>query len=335
MLLMGGEHGHVAGVEGLDDLLGPSLSASQASGDGLGHDEEPVALPGRELVAVEHGPRYGTVPGLVTARVVRRAGDRSGDAVDDERAGLGSARGRSRGARRVPPRRRRSGRRRRRAARATAGPGHLVADLGQATMPAVALTGSSLRARPAPRRQAATPTALASRRRTKPAVGAGTVRTSALRERRVGVAALRPDHARPHRRRPDRASTAAGSASGGRRARASRGRGRGSPRRRRPGRRPASTSTDSVDLEPVARRPRPSGWSMSVSRATVRTPFASPRPTIVSASRARRRASGRNAPAPTLTSSTSASVPSAIFFDMIDDAMSGIASTVPVTSRRA
>ena len=42
-----------------------------------------------------------------------------------------------------------------------------------------------------------------------------------------------------------------------------------------------------------------------------------------------------NAPVPTLTSRTSAPVPSAIFFDMIDDAISGIASTVPVTSRRA
>ncbi len=41
------------------------------------------------------------------------------------------------------------------------------------------------------------------------------------------------------------------------------------------------------------------------------------------------------APLPTLTSSTSAPVPSAIFFDMIELAMSGIDSTVPVTSRSA
>ena len=41
------------------------------------------------------------------------------------------------------------------------------------------------------------------------------------------------------------------------------------------------------------------------------------------------------APVPTLTSSTSAPVPSAIFLDMIDEAISGIASTVPVTSRSA
>ena len=42
-----------------------------------------------------------------------------------------------------------------------------------------------------------------------------------------------------------------------------------------------------------------------------------------------------NAPEPTFTSSTSESVPSAIFLLMIELAMSGIASTVPVTSRSA
>ena len=42
-----------------------------------------------------------------------------------------------------------------------------------------------------------------------------------------------------------------------------------------------------------------------------------------------------NAPLPTLTSSTNASVPSAIFLLMIDEAISGIDSTVPVTSRSA
>ena len=42
-----------------------------------------------------------------------------------------------------------------------------------------------------------------------------------------------------------------------------------------------------------------------------------------------------HAPLPTLTSSTSAPVPSAIFLLMIELAMSGIASTVPVTSRSA
>ena len=41
------------------------------------------------------------------------------------------------------------------------------------------------------------------------------------------------------------------------------------------------------------------------------------------------------APGPTFTSSTSPSIPSAIFFDMIEAQMSGIDSTVPVTSRSA
>ena len=41
------------------------------------------------------------------------------------------------------------------------------------------------------------------------------------------------------------------------------------------------------------------------------------------------------APLPTLTSSTSASIPSASFLDMIEPAMSGIDSTVAVTSRSA
>lgn len=41
------------------------------------------------------------------------------------------------------------------------------------------------------------------------------------------------------------------------------------------------------------------------------------------------------APVPTLTSRTSEPVPSAIFLDMIEEAISGMASTVPVTSRSA
>ena len=42
-----------------------------------------------------------------------------------------------------------------------------------------------------------------------------------------------------------------------------------------------------------------------------------------------------NAPRPDLTSSTSASMPSAIFLLMIDAVISGMLSTVPVTSRSA
>ena len=41
------------------------------------------------------------------------------------------------------------------------------------------------------------------------------------------------------------------------------------------------------------------------------------------------------APEPTFTSRTSESVPSAIFFDMIDEAIRGMQSTVEVMSLRA
>ncbi len=54
-----------------------------------------------------------------------------------------------------------------------------------------------------------------------------------------------------------------------------------------------------------------------------------------SASSRARSTSFMKAPDPTFTSRTSAPVPSAIFLLMIDDAMSGMASTVPVTSRSA
>ena len=74
---------------------------------------------------------------------------------------------------------------------------------------------------------------------------------------------------------------------------------------------------------------------MSVSSATVATPASVPSATIVSASSRALATSFMKAPLPTLTSSTSAPVPSAIFLLMIDDAMSGMASTVPVTSRSA
>ncbi len=75
---------------------------------------------------------------------------------------------------------------------------------------------------------------------------------------------------------------------------------------------------------------------MSVSSATVRTP-------CVGAERDHRARPARGpvptsfmkAPEPTFTSSTRAPVPSAIFLLMIELAISGIASTVPVTSRSA
>ena len=56
---------------------------------------------------------------------------------------------------------------------------------------------------------------------------------------------------------------------------------------------------------------------------------------MVSASSRALRSSFMKAPLPTFTSSTSAPVPSAIFLLMIEEAISGIASTVPVTSRSA
>ena len=74
---------------------------------------------------------------------------------------------------------------------------------------------------------------------------------------------------------------------------------------------------------------------MLVSIATVLTPASVPRSTIVRASSRASSTFFMNAPLPTLTSSTSAPVPSAIFLLMIDEAISGIASTVPVTSRSA
>ena len=56
-------------------------------------------------------------------------------------------------------------------------------------------------------------------------------------------------------------------------------------------------------------------------------------PTIICASRRASTCRFMNAPEPTFTSSTSASRPSASFFDMMDDAISGMDSTVAVASR--
>ena len=75
--------------------------------------------------------------------------------------------------------------------------------------------------------------------------------------------------------------------------------------------------------------------SIRVSSAVVRTPDSVPSATMVCASSRASSSRRMKAPLPTLTSSTSAPVPSAIFFDMIELAMSGIDSTVPVTSRSA
>ena len=74
---------------------------------------------------------------------------------------------------------------------------------------------------------------------------------------------------------------------------------------------------------------------MSVRSATVRVPCAAPSSTIVRASSRASSIVFMNAPEPTLTSSTNAADPSAIFLLMIELAMSGIDSTVAVTSRSA
>jgi hypothetical protein len=74
---------------------------------------------------------------------------------------------------------------------------------------------------------------------------------------------------------------------------------------------------------------------MSVMSATVGRPWSAPISTIVVASS---RAAARvfmKAPLPVLTSRTREPVPSAIFLLMIEEAMSGTDSTVPVTSRSA
>ena len=74
---------------------------------------------------------------------------------------------------------------------------------------------------------------------------------------------------------------------------------------------------------------------MSVITASARTPA---RPAMATIASARARAwawSFMKAPSPHLTSRTSASLPSASFLLMIDEATSGIDSIVAVTSRSA
>ncbi len=97
---------------------------------------------------------------------------------------------------------------------------------------------------------------------------------------------------------------------------------------------PARTSTDSRTSSALP-AVRPSGVDMSVRSATVFTPWSVPRPTIVEASSRASSIVFMKAPVPTFTSRTSEPVPSAIFFDMIEEAIRGMASTVPVTSRSA
>ena len=80
---------------------------------------------------------------------------------------------------------------------------------------------------------------------------------------------------------------------------------------------------------------RPSGWSIRVIRARIRFPSARPIEHIDSARMRAWSSRSMKAPPPVLTSSTSPSIPSASFFDMIEAEINGIDSTVAVASRRA
>ena len=90
-------------------------------------------------------------------------------------------------------------------------------------------------------------------------------------------------------------------------------------------------STTSIEL-PTA---RPSGVSMSVISASVRTPARVPIATIADASARASASSFMNAPSPHLTSSTTTSLPSASFLLMTEAEMSGMLPIVAVTSRSA
>ena len=97
---------------------------------------------------------------------------------------------------------------------------------------------------------------------------------------------------------------------------------------------PARTSIDSRTSSALP-AVKPSGISIAVTSATVLTPARFPRPTITWANSAAFLGLLINAPPPVLTSKTKAFVPSAIFLLIIDEAISGIDSTVAVTSRSA
>ncbi len=95
-----------------------------------------------------------------------------------------------------------------------------------------------------------------------------------------------------------------------------------------------STSTASATSTALPTA-QPRGVSIAVSSAVVVTPWAVPMSTSARASSRARSGVFMNAPDPDLTSSTRPRAPSAIFLLMIELAMSGIDSTVAVTSRSA
>ena len=114
---------------------------------------------------------------------------------------------------------------------------HLSPGPARQTTPAPADTGSSLRARPAPSRHAAMPSAYASSGSAR-RWPARTTCVSADRQRRVRVAALGGDHPPPHVHRRPVGQGVAGSTSPRPAPRASPGPAPGSARRRRPAPRP-------------------------------------------------------------------------------------------------
>ena len=79
----------------------------------------------------------------------------------------------------------------------------------------------------------------------------------------------------------------------------------------------------------------PSGVSISVIRAATLRPFRQPISTINRASSTARGTVFMNAPVPTVTSSKMQSLPEASFLLMMLEAISGMLSTVAVTSRSA
>ena len=74
---------------------------------------------------------------------------------------------------------------------------------------------------------------------------------------------------------------------------------------------------------------------MSVTTAAMLRPAILPTFTISRASSKALSSVSMNAPLPVFTSSTMVFAPEASFLDMILETMSGMAGTVPVTSRRA
>jgi len=100
------------------------------------------------------------------------------------------------------------------------------------------------------------------------------------------------------------------------------------------GPRPFSVSIDSITSSALPTS-RPSGASIDVRSASVRTPEELPTCTRAWARRLACAVVFMKAPRPALTSRTSASIPSAIFLLMIEAVISGMLSTVEVTSRSA